>query len=217
MIAETNYKKQYQITKNQNRVKMNYTLEDKMTSLRAVSIAVILYILGYALKLSVLLFEILTPIITNDIFRLIAAGVTGTALSSGLLIVSLSGSNKLTPYAIAFMDGLMLLMVFDVFNSSSLNDAMKSGFISFFMAFIGYQLITVFAAKYEQSKSGITQAISDIDTERSEKQQELSDLKQKLIEIQQTTCEHCQKEYQSVNALNAHKGKCKENPKNLTE
>ncbi|PKH52435.1 hypothetical protein CXF68_17820 [Tenacibaculum sp. Bg11-29] len=193
---------------------MNYTLEDKMTSLRAVSIAVLFYIFGYALKLSVLLFEILTPIISSTIFRLIAAGVTGTALSSGLLIVSLSGSNKLTPYAIAFMDGLMLLMVFDVFNSQLLSDAIKSGFISFFMAFIGYQLITVFAAKYEQSKSGIKQTVSEINIEYSEKQQILSDLKQELSEVKQTTCGFCEKEYSSKNALNAHVSRCKENPKN---
>ncbi|PKH49520.1 hypothetical protein CXF68_01920 [Tenacibaculum sp. Bg11-29] len=191
---------------------MNYTLEDKMTSLRAVSIAVILYIVGYALKLSVLLFEILTPIITSDIFRLIAAGVSGTALSTGLLIISLNDSNKLTPYAIALMDGFMLLMVFDVFNAPSLNDAIKSGFISFFMAFIGYQLITVFAAKFEQSKSEMKRTISEINLECTQKQLVLDNLKQVLSEIEQITCEYCEKEYKSVNALNAHKGRCKNKP-----
>lgn len=194
---------------------MNYTLEDKMTSLRAVSIAVLLYIFGYALKISVLLIEILSPIISNVGVRFIAAGFTGVALSTGLLIVSVNDQNKYTPYIIALMDAIMLLLVFNVLNSTSINETMTSSFISFFMAFIGYQLISVFVTKYKQTISEKQQAIIEINTEHSEALQKLNELKQKLSEAKQTTCQYCEKEYQSVNALNAHKGKCKKNPKNL--
>ncbi|WP_272152136.1 C2H2-type zinc finger protein [Tenacibaculum aiptasiae] len=194
---------------------MNYILEDKMTSLRAVSIAVLLYILGYALKISVLLIEILTPIISNTFIRLIAAGFTGLALSTGLLIVSVNDKNKYTPYVIGIMDALMLLLVFNVLNSENINETMTSCFISFFMAFIGYQLIAVFVTKYKETKSELERTISEIINQQKLKQQELIELEQELSEKKQTTCDYCGKEYKSINALNAHRGRCKQNPNNL--
>ncbi|PKH51410.1 hypothetical protein CXF68_12280 [Tenacibaculum sp. Bg11-29] len=193
---------------------MSYKLEDKMTSLRAVSIAVLLYIFGYALKISVLLVEVLNPIIPNIIVKFIAAGFTGVALSTGLLIVSVNDKNKYTPYVIALMDAVMLLLVFNILNSKSINETLTSSFISFFMAFIGYQLISVFVTKYKQTISEKQQAISEINIECSESLQELNELKRELREVKQTTCGFCEKEYSSKNALNAHVGRCKENPKN---
>ncbi|WP_028889395.1 hypothetical protein [Tenacibaculum ovolyticum] len=193
---------------------MSYKLEDKMTSLRAVSIAVLLYIFGYALKISVLLVEVLNPIIPNIIVKFIAAGFTGIALSTGLLIVSVNDKNKYTPYVIALMDAVMLLLVFNILNSKSINETLTSSFISFFMAFIGYQLISVFVTKYKQTISEKQQAISEINIEYSESLQELNELKRELSEVKQTTCGFCEKEYSSKNALNAHIGRCKENPKN---
>ncbi|WBX78333.1 hypothetical protein PG911_08745 [Tenacibaculum ovolyticum] len=193
---------------------MSYKLEDKMTSLRAVSIAVLLYIFGYALKISVLLVEVLNPIIPNIIVKFIAAGFTGVALSTGLLIVSVNDKNKYTPYVIALMDAVMLLLVFNILNSKSINETLTSSFISFFMAFIGYQLISVFVTKYKQTISEKQQAISEINIEYSESLQELNELKRELSEVKQTTCGFCEKEYSSKNALNAHIGRCKENPKN---
>nr|BFF40265.1 hypothetical protein BACY1_20700 [Tenacibaculum mesophilum] len=194
---------------------MKYTLEDKMTSLRAVSLAVLLYILGYALKISVLLIDILTPVISNMLIRGVAAGFTGVALSTGLLIVSVNDHSKYTPYIIAVMDAFMLLLVFDILNSSSLNDTVTLSFISFFMAFIGYQLISVFVAKYQRIKTEKEQGLSELLQAYSEKEQVFSELQQQINELKQNTCEYCEREFTSKNALNAHKGRCSNNPKNI--
>ncbi|WP_271407405.1 hypothetical protein [Tenacibaculum soleae] len=194
---------------------MNYILEDKMTGLRAVSLAVLLYIVGYAIKITVLLNNVLLPVISNELMRYTASVFTSVALSTGLLIVSVNEINKYTPYIISMMDAVMLLLVFNIFTATSFYEAFTLIFISLFMAFIGYQLINVFVIKHKRLKADKQQAISEINNEYSKSLQELNDLNQKLSEAKQTTCQYCEKEYQSVNALNAHKGKCKKNPKNL--
>lgn len=191
---------------------MNYTLEDKMTSLRAVSLAVLLYIVGYALKITVLLNDVLVPVITNIAMRYTAAAFTGIALSTGLLIVSVNEINKYTPYIISMMDAIMLLLVFDVFTSATLNETFTSVFISAFMSFIGYQLVSVFVAKYKRVKADKQQSISELELSVSEKKQTVSELEQQIATIKQNTCEYCSQEFGSPNALNAHKGRCKKKP-----
>ncbi|WP_271407169.1 hypothetical protein [Tenacibaculum soleae] len=191
---------------------MNYTLEDKMTSLRAVSLAVLLYIVGYSLKITVLLNDVLAPVITNMLMRYTASAFTGIALSTGLLIVSVNEINKYTPYIISMMDAIMLLLVFDVFTSPTLTEAFTSVFISFFMAFIGYQLVSVFVAKYKQVKASKQQSISELEQLFSDKKQIVSELEQEISTLKQNTCEYCDQTFGSPNALNAHKGRCKSKP-----
>lgn len=196
---------------------MSYTLEDKMTSLRAVSLAVLLYIIGYALKITVLLNDVLVPVITNMVMRYTASAFTGIALSTGLLIVSVNEINKYTPYIISMMDAIMLLLVFNVFSSATLNETFTSVFISFFMAFIGYQLVSVFVAKYKLVKASKQQSISEAEQLISERKQKLSELEQQITRLQQNTCEYCNQGFGTPNALNAHKGRCKSKPMKLVD
>lgn len=188
---------------------MNYILEDKMTGLRAVSLAVLLYIVGYALKITVLLNDVLLPVIQNPAMRYTASVFTSIALSTGLLIVSVNEVNKYTPYIISVMDAVMLLLVFNAFTSATFSEVFRLVFISLFMAFIGYQLINVFVIKYKRLKANKQQTISDIQQILTNKQRCLNEISQKLATLKQTTCQHCNTVFGSVNALNAHKGKCK--------
>ncbi|TDQ22774.1 hypothetical protein [Tenacibaculum caenipelagi] len=194
---------------------MKYTLEDKMTSLRAVSIAVLLYIFGYSLKISVLLNGILETRIPNTVVRFVTSGVMGAALSTALLIVSVIEIKKYTSYIIAIMDAIMLLLVFNVFNSNGKSELFTLVFISLFTAFIGFNLISVFVVKYQLIKSGKEQSISQLEQIESKQVLELSKIEQEIAEKKQTTCEHCLQEYGTRQALNAHKGRCIKNPKNL--
>lgn len=188
---------------------MNYILEDKMTGLRAVSFSVLLYIVGYAIKITVLLNSVLLPVVNNAPMRYTASVFTSVALATGLLIVSVNEINKYTPYIISVMDAIMLLLVFNIFTASSIYEAFQLIFISVFMAFIGYQLISVFVIKYKQIKANKQQSISDIERVLTDKQRDVSEISQKLAVLKQTTCEYCDTVFGSVNALNAHKGKCK--------
>ncbi|WP_299135234.1 hypothetical protein [uncultured Tenacibaculum sp.] len=183
------------------------SLEDKMTSLRAVSIAVLFYILGYAVKLSVLFSDVLEGIIGSTYIRFSASFFTSLAIATGLLIVSVNGHKKATPYIIAIMDSITLLLVFKVFDSIRLTDVFTTSFLSVFMAFIGYQLITVFVVKYKEEVSESKQSLSGLKQELNDLEQRRSEAERKLKEIEATTCEKCNRVFTSQNGLNAHKCK----------
>ncbi|MFL0106083.1 hypothetical protein [Tenacibaculum maritimum] len=199
---------------------MKTKLEDNITSLRTVSYAVLLYIAGYALKLTVLLDELLQNIIPLFYVRISASLFTGVALSMGLLIVSINNHKKYLPYILAIMDATALLLLFKIFKLSKPSEILTTIFISCFMAFVGYQLITVFVGKYQQVKSGTQQKISEIQTTLSEltaklneRKQTLEDIEHQISETKQYTCSDCGREFGSKNALNGHKNFCKNKPK----
>lgn len=196
--------------------KMNYKLEDKMTSLRVISITVILYVLGYFLKVSVLLNSALESRITNELIRASASIFTGIVFSTALFLISFHKDKYKTPYIVAVSDAIILLIVFDVTNAQTKSDLFTLVFISVFMAFIGFNLIGSFVEKYKESKSENERSLSEILTLKTTHQQELNELEQILSERKRTTCRYCGKYHETVNSLNAHIGKCKENPKNKT-
>lgn len=200
---------------------MKTKLEDNITSLRTVSYAVLLYIAGYALKLTVLLDELLQNIIPLFYVRISASLFTGIALSMGLLIVSINNHKKYLPYILAIMDATALLLVFKIFRLTKFSEILTTIFISCFMAFVGYQLITVFVSKYQQVKNGTQQSISELKAKLTETTAKLSDRKQVLANIEQQiaetkqfTCTDCGREFGSKNALNGHRNFCKNKPQN---
>ncbi|CAL2077508.1 conserved membrane protein of unknown function [Tenacibaculum sp. 190524A02b] len=192
--------------------KDKYSLEEKITSLRAISLTVLMYIFGYAFKLTVLFNSLLTERIPSIELRFTTSFFTGVAISSILLFVSIHEVNKKVPYVISVMDSIILLLVFDVFNSSGFKEVFTVVFISLFMAFVGYQLINVFVAKLKEEKAKLKQSFREIEQEFSEKKQEVIKLERKLAELKEHTCEYCEEPFNSKNALNAHKGKCKYKP-----
>lgn len=215
------------------------SLEDRMTSLRAVSIAVIFYIIGYAAKLTVLFSDALTAKIPNIFIRIPTSLFTALALSVGLLIVSVNENNKKTPYLIALMDAIALFLLFDVLNSQG-TDIITTSFLSVFMAFVGYNLINVFVTKRKQEFNEAKQTLNNLEQEVSNKKQALNNTEQELNNVKQAlstleqekteveqqkaiieqdlkerTCPHCDTTFTSKKALNPHIDKCKMNPKNI--
>ncbi len=201
---------------------MNYTLEDKMTSLRAVSIAVILYIFGYFLKVSVLLNSALEIRISNELIRISAASFTGIVFSSALFLISFHKDKNKTPYIVAVSDSVILLLVFDVFNAKSFSELFTLVFISVFMAFIGFNLISSFVDKHNRSKALIEQTLTQKSKSIAGKEKELAILNQSIAiekqnidilkqDIAERTCPHaeCDEVFKNKKGRDAHKSKCK--------
>ncbi len=205
------------------------TFEDRISSLGAVTVSVILYISGYAVKLSVLFSDLLSEIISNNNVRLMASTSTGIALAMGLLIVSIHEEKKVASYIIGISDSFALLLIFKIFEADSIEEYTQSFFISAFMAFVGFHLIRTFVRKYKESKSyrdkeqlkteldqevtELEQSKSDLEQEASETKRIVTELHQKESEankrLQERTCPKCNQVFGSKNALNGHIGKCK--------
>ncbi|SED09660.1 hypothetical protein SAMN04489761_4261 [Tenacibaculum sp. MAR_2009_124] len=217
------------------------SLEDRMTSLRAVSVAVIFYIIGYSAKLTVLFSDALNAKIPNDYIRIPTSLFTALALSVGLLIVSVNENNKKTPYLIALMDAIALFLLFDVLNSKG-TDIITTSFLSVFMAFVGFNLINTFVTKRKQEFEEVKQTLNKLEQEANNRKQDLSNIEKNLIaakqllnkvkhekaeteqekaameqEMKERTCPHCETTFPSKKALNPHIDKCKMNPKNIKE
>lgn len=193
---------------------MKTLVEDTITSLRTITVAMLLYIAGYALKLTILFNGMLITVMPNFYMRTVTSFFTGFALSMGLLIVSINNHKKYLPYVLACMDAFALLIVFKVFHLTNFTEVLTTIFISCFMAFVGYQLITVFVSKYQQVKSGFEQSlselktkISELSTNVSERKRDLADVERQISESKRYTCKKCGREFGSKNALNAHKCK----------
>ena len=195
-------------------MKKSYVLEDKMTSLRVIALTVILYVLGYFLKVSVLLNNALENRIENEIIRLSASTFTGIVFSTALFLISFHKDKERTPYIIALSDAIILFLVFDVFKSKSYPEVFTQVFISVFMAFIGFNLISTFVAKYKQTQANVERTLSETQQSINENYQELIEIQERISELEQNRCKFCDQGYSSKNALNAHIGRCKENPKN---
>ncbi|WP_170864633.1 PspA/IM30 family protein [Aquimarina spongiae] len=203
------------------------TIEDRISSLSAITVSVLLYISGYAVKLSVLFNDLLNEIIPHEYLRMIASGSTGIALAMGLLIVSVNEKHKIVSCIIGISDFMALLLIFKIFKADSIEQYSKCFFISGFMAFVGFHLIQTFVRKYQESKSfrdreqladrlkqelnGLKQKVSNTSAEQNKLKQDVSKMEQKKSEmerkIKETTCSKCGRYFNTKNALNAHKCK----------
>ena len=192
-------------------INQKFWLEDRMTSLRSVSVAVLLYSAGYFVKLTVFINGMLLPTITNEYVRLLAAILTGYAFSKGLLSIATSNhKQKYIAELIAVLDGIILLFVFDVFNKMTLVSGIKVFVFCFFQSFIGYQLISTFVKKYQERMLLSNRNLSELERHISKKYDELKELKK-------TTCKKCDRVFNSINGLNAHLRTCKADGSENTE
>lgn len=191
------------------------TLEDKMTSLRTVSISVLAYIFGYAVKLGFLFSDVLQSVIAHEYLRFPTSFIIGSALSTGLLIVSVNEINKWVPYVIATMDAVVLLLVFGVFEKESPSEIFVIVFLSCFMAYVGFNLISVFVTRYSKEKAShertiteLERVISEKERRRSEIEREITEKEREISELMSLQCPKCERQFKTKNALNAHVGKC---------
>ncbi len=183
----------------------NLYLENRITSLRLVTLLMLFYLIGYFLKSFFLFEKSFTDLISNSIARYITSVFSAIVSASALLVtyVHKDHLNKMIgekyklfnvlPYVIFLFDVLMMLLIFDVIKSKTF----RLVFISILYAVCGLLLISIFKALYKQEQASIKQ-------ERAKVEQKEAEQKQKTA----FKCV-CGAGFASQKALSGHQGKCK--------
>ena len=175
-------------------------LEEKITSIDVVSISILMYMVGYFIKMTAFFTDLFMEVIPLYSVRLMASGFIAFSVAQILMSVSVNMQNRVIAYVLSFLDAVLLMFLLNAFTSElPVLIRVKRIFISLFLSFIFFLSIEVFKLKKTQKEASKTQK------EESKAQKEASQ-EQKLAR----TCKHCQREFKSVNGLNAHVKSCKE-------
>ena len=180
---------------------MNISLENKITSLRLVTILMLFYLLGYFLKAFFLFDKSFIELINGSIARGITSFFSSIVASSALLVAYVHKDQlekiigpkykafKYLPLVMFLFDVIMMLLILDVIKSK----VFRLCFISVLYAVCGLLLISIFKALHKQEVAKV------------EQNNEIVKLKEMY------KCPYCGKnDHLNQNQLNGHLNGCKE-------
>ncbi|WP_299681072.1 hypothetical protein [uncultured Tenacibaculum sp.] len=180
---------------------MNLSLENKITSLRLVTILMLFYLLGYFLKAFFLFDKSFIELISSPIARTITSVFSSIVASSALLVAyvhkdqleKIIGTKykvfKYLPLVMFLFDVMMMLLILDVIKSK----VFRLCFISVLYAVCGLLLISIFKALYKQEEVNIKQAKAKVEQKEAEE-------KHKCV---------CGVGFPTKKQLSGHQGRCK--------
>ena len=170
-------------------------LEKAITSLRLVTILVIVFIISYAFKIGFLLYETLEVRIPNRNPRLITSALTSIIFSVGLFVGSVHIKTKVISLTLFVFDVIMMSFILPVYTSRGI-ELFKSCFLSLLFAAIGFLIISVFATKFNEAQANLEQI-------RAKNEQRLAKAEQMVA----FKC-ICEKGFPSKQALSGHQRSC---------
>jgi hypothetical protein len=176
-------------------------LEKAITSLRLVTILVIVFIISYAFKIGFLLYETLEVRIPNRNPRLITSALTSIIFSVGLFVGSVHMKSKLISFILFVFDIVMMSFILPVYTSKGI-ELFKSCFLSLLFAATGFLIISVFVTKYYE-------AHVQLERIRAKKEQTRARAEQMVA----FKCV-CEKGFPSKQALSGHQRSCEKHNQN---
>ena len=133
-------------------------LEERITDISVVNVSIIMYMLGYAIKMTAFFNGVFIEVIPKIQVRIISSMLLALTVSQILMAVSVSMSNKILAPVLAFLDSILLMFVLDVFSEGITTlERIKRIFIALFLSFIFYLLIEVFKIKKKQIDAKLEQ------------------------------------------------------------
>ncbi len=204
-------------------------LHETLTSMNSLSYSIISYGIFYGIKQAAFFHILFAYLIPNDYIRIIPSLFFGYFISRAMLNTSVNISEKKewVIISIAFFDFLVLCVITDVLKKSNWTDITNLLIFCAFVTYLGFWLNSVFVqkvklerkfAEIDQRKASIEQQLAVNEQILAITEQQLAAKKQDLQNIEQDiedkTCPYCSEKFQSKKARDAHKGRCKENPKN---
>ena len=180
-------------------------LHNRITSLDSITISIILYMIGYVIKMSAFFDSVLVSRISNFESRIIGSVMISITVSQIIMLVSVETEKKNLAMFLAFLDSILLMFVLDAFTLDLFSiEQIKRVFIALFLSFIYFELIEVFKSK--KSKEEAKQKIAEAKDQQTEAIEKLKDKYQ---------CPYCGKrEQMNQFQLNGHLNGCKEYKKN---
>ncbi|SEB51535.1 hypothetical protein SAMN04489761_1155 [Tenacibaculum sp. MAR_2009_124] len=195
----------------------------QLTGISIVILSIIFYVLGYLMKITALLNDVLSNVIEFSIARNITAFLIAIPASLILLVVSIHAEKKWKKYLLAFFDCLLLIIILRAFDNVNFSElATISEFINFgkrifipvLLSTMFFFLIEVFKKLKEQKITKSMQNLTNVKQTTSEVELKLNELKTTFSSIQgiisehrKLTCPDCQMTFHNQNAMNAHKCK----------
>ena len=170
-------------------------LEKAITSLRFITILVIVFIISYGFKIGFLLYETLEIRIPNEKPRLITSILTSIIFSAGLFVGSVHMKTKFISIILFVFDIVMMSFILPVYTTSEI-EQFKSTFLSVLFASIGYLIISVFVEKYNEAQA-------EHERIRAEHEQKLARAEQMVA----FKCV-CERGFPSKQALSGHQRSC---------
>ncbi len=203
----------------------------QLTGISIVILSIIFYVLGYLMKITALLNDVLSNVIEFDIARNMTAFLIAIPASLILLVVSIHAENKWKKYLLAFFDCLLLIIILRAFDNVNFSElATISEFINFgkrifipvLLSTMFFFLIEVFKKLKKQRIANSLQNLASIKQTTSKAEQKLNELQTTFSDIQtiinehkKLTCPDCQMTFHNQNAMNAHKCKGHNEDSNL--
>lgn len=204
-------------------------LHERLTSMNSLSYSVISYGIFYGIKHAAFLYVLFTFLIANNYIRIISSLFYGYFIAKAMLDTSVNISEKKewVIKSISVFDFLVLCVITDILNRASIVDIINLLIFNAFVTYLGFWLNTVFVSRVKsnhenatakQEKASIEHELAELKHELAELKQERADTEQEINSIKQeladVTCPYCQRNFENKKARDAHKGRCKENPKN---
>ncbi|SEC44921.1 hypothetical protein SAMN04489761_3023 [Tenacibaculum sp. MAR_2009_124] len=204
-------------------------LYERLTSMDSLSYSVISYGVFYGIKHAAFLFVLFTFLIANDYIRIVSSLFYGYFIAKAMLDTSVNISEKKewVIKSISVFDFLVLCVITDILNRTSIVDIINLLIFNAFVTYLGFWLNTVFVervkakqrealgkqekADVEQNIAELKKELADYEQQKAATEHELENIKQEIADL---TCPHCQRKLESKKARDAHKGRCKDNPKN---
>ncbi|AUC14346.1 hypothetical protein BTO06_03955 [Tenacibaculum sp. SZ-18] len=176
-------------------------LHNRITSIDSITISIILYMVGYVIKMSAFFDSVLVTRISNFESRIIGSVLISITVSQIIMLVSVETEKKRLAMFLAFLDSILLMFVLDAFALELFSiEQIKRVFIALFLSFIYYELIEVFKGKKSRE-------------EAKQKQEEAKLKEAKAIEKlkDKYRCPYCGKREQlNQHQLNGHLNGCQE-------
>lgn len=209
---------------------INYKLEDFITSLRAVTIPMLLLIMAMTIKVTALFYRDFE--IPNTQFKLFASILLALCVALTLLTTSvnsylLNGKNKFGfPELFAISSVIVMLLVFKVFEDNGKHWAwyFERIFLSTFLGSIEYMYSKLFVKKYNERRLNIDNTLrleevqanyEKVQNELQVTKKELNSVRHELFKVQnEFPCRHCGKVLKSISSRKKHEASCKSNPRN---
>ncbi|CAA0222156.1 hypothetical protein [Tenacibaculum maritimum] len=211
-------------------------LYESLTSMNSLSYSIISYGIFYGIKQAAFFYALFAYLISNEYLRIIPSLFFGYFISRAMLDTSshISEKKEWVIISISFFDFLILCVITDVLGQDNWKAITKLIIFCAFVTYLGFWLTKVFVdqakqrkkqAAEKQKKASKKEKLADIEQQIAQASKELAEInntvadqKQKFEKLEQEvadrSCPHCHEPFPSKKARDAHKGRCKQNPKN---